>query len=156
MFRRWYPDRGRLDRHRRFRRPGKDALDIDAINLLGSGIDGGLTGIAISIIAFAALVLVFLLVVFVLLPVIGVAFEVALIVLFFTSGLFGRIVLRRPWVVEAKNLTEPGKSRRYAVKGWLRSRRAIAEIKSGLATGGLPAMVEGAVLLDSSTEGADL
>ncbi len=80
-------------------------------------------------IALAAGVLVL---VFVLLPLIGVAIELMLLALLLGSGLVGRVVLRRPWTVEAENLDAAESSASYAVKGWGRSGRAVTEVATAI------------------------
>ncbi|HKG01658.1 MAG TPA: hypothetical protein VKB03_00640 [Conexibacter sp.] len=98
-----------------------------------SGVDslGGL-GLVIG-----AIVVIFLLV-FVLLPLIGVAFELALLIGFVMSGLFGRVVLRRPWTIEAVSLERPDRRSAFNVTGWRRSRRSLAALGSAIETTGLP------------------
>jgi len=46
-----------------------------------------------------------------------------------------RVLFRRPWVIEVKNLDNPLHSRDFKVAGWARSREAIAEIKQLIASG---------------------
>jgi hypothetical protein len=73
-----------------------------------------------------------ILLVFLLLPLIGVAIELILLVLLLGSGLVGRLVLRRPWRVEAQSLNAAERSASYAVKGWQRSGRAATEIATAI------------------------
>lgn len=74
-----------------------------------------------------------------LLPLLGIAFELALLIGFVASGVFGRVVLRRPWTIEAVKLDEPGRRSAFAVTGWRRSRRSIAALAAAIETTGPPA-----------------
>lgn len=86
-----------------------------------------------------ALVVVVALLAFVILPLLGLAFELALLIALFSSGLFGRVVLRHPWTIEAVDLDHPDRRVLYAVKGWRRSRRAIGSLANAIETNGPPA-----------------
>ena len=59
------------------------------------------------------------LLVFILLPLIGVALEIVLLLMLLSSGIVGRVLLRRPWKIEAVNLGHPQRSAAFAVKGWV-------------------------------------
>lgn len=87
----------------------------------------------------AAIAVAFL--VLLLLPLIGVALEIALLIALLSSGIVGRVLLRRPWTIEAVNLTHPQRSSAFAVKGWRRSSRAIDEITTAIPVSGLPEQV---------------
>jgi len=79
--------------------------------------------------------------VFFLLPLIGVALEIVLLLMLLSSGIVGRVLLRRPWKIEAINLSHPQQSAAFAVKGWRQSSRAIEELTRTLPTSGLPQQV---------------
>ncbi len=96
---------------------------LDGAWAIGAG-DSPWVGIAIAV---GVILLVFLL-----LPLIGVAIELILLVLLLGSGLIGRVVLRRPWTVEAQSLDDGRRSASYAVKGWQRSSRAATEIATAI------------------------
>lgn len=121
------PDLRKRFREHREENSGENLLDgfwfIDTA-------DSPWVGIALSV---ALILLVFLL-----LPLIGIAIELILIVLLLGSGLIGRVVLRRPWTVEAQNLDTAEHSTSYAVKGWQRSRRAATEIATAIEASGPP------------------
>jgi hypothetical protein len=68
----------------------------------------------------------------VLLPLIGLALELILVVLLLGSGLVGRLLLRRPWTIEAQDLGAEQRPASYAVKGWGRSGRAVEEIATAI------------------------
>ncbi len=126
---------GRKRRERDDAKDGADGLDgLDPTGLLDFGDDDFLPGIALVL----AVAVVVALLTFVLLPLLGLAFELALLIALFTSGLFGRIVLRRPWTIEAVNVDRPEQRVQFAVKGWRRSRRAIGALAERIATTGLP------------------
>jgi hypothetical protein len=74
----------------------------------------------------------------VLLPLIGLALELILVVLLLGSGLVGRLLLRRPWTIEAQALGAEQRSVSYAVKGWGRSGRAVEEIATAIETSAPP------------------
>jgi hypothetical protein len=94
----------------------------------------GLMGTAIGLIAIglAAVVVV------VLLPLLGVALELVLLVLLLTSGLLGRVVLRRPWTVEAIDLDDGGRSVAFAVKGYRAAGLAVGELATTISASGPP------------------
>jgi hypothetical protein len=135
--RRWLNEpRRRLWRPRR-RRSADDAgeaaswanpasIDVGDDLLLGVGLA---LAVALVVVLFA----------FVLLPLLGLALELALLLGVFASGLFGRVVLGRPWTIEAVSLDDSQQRVRFAVKGWRGSRRAIAALADAIATTGPPA-----------------
>jgi hypothetical protein len=81
------------------------------------------------------------LLVFLLLPLFGVALEIAVLIALLSSGIVGRVLLRRPWTIEAVNLDRPERSAAFAVKGWRRSRRAIDELATTIPVSGLPSQI---------------
>jgi hypothetical protein len=103
-----------------------------------------------SVWAGVALTIAIALVVIVLLPLIGVALELILVVLVLGSGLLGRLLLRRPWTVEAENLDDSDRSTSYAVKGWRRSGRAATEIAATIEAGGAPERIAEGIRLRSA------
>jgi hypothetical protein len=130
--RRWL-DRPLPDLRRRFREyreemdRGDNALDAFlAIDLADS--------VWAGVLLAAGLVLI----VFVLLPLLGVALELILLFALLSSGIVGRVVLRRPWIIEAKDLDDGDRSLTYAVKGWRRSGRAAADVAASIEAAGPP------------------
>lgn len=93
---------------------------------------------AAAIVLVLAVVAVIALLTFVVLPLLGLAFELALLIAVFTSGLFGRIVLGHPWTIEAVSVDDPQQRLRFAVRGWRRSQRAIGALAETIATTGPP------------------
>jgi hypothetical protein len=51
------------------------------------------------------------------------------------AGLIGRLVFRRPWIVEATSTGRPPQTLVWKVPGWRRSGRLIDEITEALAAG---------------------
>lgn len=109
--------------------------------------DDLLTGVVFAMVVAAAIALF----AFVVLPLLGLALELALLIGLFTSGLFGRLVLGHPWTIEAVNAERPNERVRFAVKGWRRSRRAIAALVEAIATTGPPsALPEATPVVEAS------
>ena len=145
---RWQVRRRWLERpRRRFvrlspRRPKGDAL-LDAAwsvpdpSSLLDAADDPFTGIALMVGA----VLLAALVAFVLLPLLGLALELAVPLVLLWSGLLGRVFLRRPWTIEAVAVEEPARRVAFAVVGWRRSRRALAALTHTIATSGPPSLL---------------
>jgi hypothetical protein len=91
-----------------------------------------LEGGALAVVIVAALVLMTIL-----LPFVVVAGELVVAILLALLGIAGRMLFRRPWVVEA--VSEGGVRHRWRVVGWFRSRAFVADVASGLAHGnGVP------------------
>jgi hypothetical protein len=125
-------DRPLPNLRRRFRANREEATQaggIDAFGALGAADSPWL------VIAAAVGVVLFI---FVLLPLLGVALELIALLLVFSSGVLGRALLGRPWVVEAANLDNPERSVAFEVKGWQASRRAIERLKAAISATGPP------------------
>lgn len=141
--RRWLdrpmPDlRRRLESHRK-EIPGESLLEGAAnanINF-GDAFQGD------SPVAVIAAIVLLLIAVFVLLPLLGVALELIALIFLLGSGLIGRVLLGRPWIVEATNVDNPEERVAYAVKGWRRSTEALRELRTALATTGPSAVSRG-------------
>jgi hypothetical protein len=117
------------------RRWGKKNRDRAA----SAGLETAFWGLDSSIVATVVAAVVVALAVFVFLPLIGIAFELILLFLLISSGILGRVFLRRPWIVEATNLDHPERSTTFRVKGWRRSGQAIEELARTIPATGLPA-----------------
>jgi hypothetical protein len=112
----------------------RDADAFDVADGLGDFGDSGIFGVIAAVIAIVVLAA---LVAFVLLPLAILLVEVLLFVLLAGLGLFGRVLLRRPWRIEAR---AAGGGRRAVVRevsGWRDSRDAIAELAAEAQRGGL-------------------
>lgn len=116
---------------RRPRSEDLDKIDISPFDV----IDDSLTGI---VLAFAAVVVIALLVAlgaFVVLPVLGIALELIVVIVLLGYGITARVLFRRPWVIEAKNLDNPLRTREFKVVGWQRSREAIPAVERLVVSG---------------------
>lgn len=126
-------DRPLPDLRKRFREAREERSPIDAydgFSIFDVVDDSGWAGIAIAV-GLVLLVLIFL-------PLLGVAFELVLLLLVFSSGIVGRVVLGRPWTVEAVNLGDGERTVAYGVKGFRRAGRAVEELATALSVSGPP------------------
>ncbi len=100
-------------------------------------VDGGLDDLGVfgMIIAAIVLVIVAIFLALVLFNVIAIALELLIVILLLLAGVFSRVVLRRPWVVQASTGGPPAQAHAWKVVGWLRGRRVIADVASQLASG---------------------
>ncbi|HET6449283.1 MAG TPA: hypothetical protein VFG31_09255 [Conexibacter sp.] len=131
---------------RRKRRETDDDADwtgwLDAASFIDVG-DDFLAGVVVALVVAAVIALF----VFAIVPLLGLAFELALLIGVFLSGLFSRLVLRHPWTIEAVNLTGSQRRLRFAVRGWRRSRRAISALAETIAATGPPSALPEATLV---------
>lgn len=137
--RRWLERPARVRRMRLRSRPTRDDVAEVAWMLpdpsgFVDAADDPLTGIALM----AGAVLLGLFAAFVLLPLLGLALELAVPLVLVWSGLLGRLLLRRPWTIEAVAVEEPARRVAFAVVGWRRSRRALGALASAIAASGPP------------------
>jgi hypothetical protein len=129
--RRWL-ERPMPNLRRRLQANRREALDGDA---LGGIFDPGVLDDGWAVLGVAVLAIVLVLVV---LPLLGIALElIALLVVLF-SGLFGRVVLRRPWIVEASVAGDPEHRVAFAAQGWRQSEQALDELRTAIAATGPP------------------
>ena len=105
--------------------PDFDLLDFD---------DNPVAAIAVAIAVAIGALLLFL----ILLPLIGVALELIVLLVLLWSGIVGRLFFGRPWVVAAIDLDDPERSAAFAVKGWRRSREAVAQLTREISVTGQP------------------
>jgi hypothetical protein len=130
--RRW-SDRPLPNPWRRFRRT---ANEVDDANLVPEIRFSSMTsetwwiGPALTITAIVIFI--------VLIPLLGIALELIVLFVVFSSGLAGRVLLGRPWVIEAIDLDEGERSAAYAVKGFRRAGDAVAELTTAIAADGPP------------------
>jgi hypothetical protein len=98
----------------------------------------------------SAVLVVLGLVVFALVVVPLVLFGVELVIVgcLLAASLFGRIVLGRPWLVEARTLSGVSQPRvlEWKIAGWKRSRTHIRQIASELAAGNDPGSLKQSAL----------
>lgn len=139
--RRWLERPARTPRPR-LRLPRRPTLEdgLDAASMLpdpggfADAADDPLTALALVLGA----VLLGLLAAFVLLPLLGVALELAVPLVLAGAGLLGRVLLGRPWTIEAVAVGAPAQRVAFAVPGWRRSRRALAALTAAIETTGPP------------------
>ncbi|HEY5710149.1 MAG TPA: hypothetical protein VIS51_12245 [Solirubrobacterales bacterium] len=105
--------------------PDFDLLDFD---------DSPVAAIAVAAAVAIGALLLFL----ILLPLIGIALELIILLVLLWSGIVGRVVFGRPWVVVAADLDDPERSAAFAVKGWRRSGQATEELKRAITVAGTP------------------
>ena len=117
---------------RRFRRVAErsDGLDVDpgCGEVLGEGIAAAI-----------ALIAIVLLLVFVVIPLLVALAEVAILLLLAGAILVARVVLRRPWIVEA--VDADGDAHRWDVVGWRASGAACTTVAQHLEAGLAPAAI---------------
>jgi hypothetical protein len=132
--RRWL-DRPLPDLRRRFRSRRDENLEDGVVEGLSFGDwADGWPAIAITV--------AILLIVFVLLPLLGVALELIVLIFILCSGVVGRLFLGRPWIVEAIPGDGKGQSVAFPVKGWRRSGKAAADLAQQIALTGRPEQFE--------------
>jgi hypothetical protein len=102
---------------------------LDGLMVL-DGFGGGWAGAAIAGTVVVA--------VLVLLPLIGIALELIVLAVLLASGLAGRVIFGRPWIVEARNLDDGERSVAYGVKGFRRAGEAVEELAGALSASGPP------------------
>jgi hypothetical protein len=113
----------------RWRREDVGGGDILDGLFLADGVEGfGAIG---AVVAIGVLILV-------LLPLLGVALELVILLLVVAYGLFARVVLRRPWIVEAIDVRDGEERVAFAVKGWRDSSSALRELRTAIAAAGPP------------------
>ena len=79
-----------------------------------------------------------LLIVFVLLPLLGVALELIVLLFVLWSGIVGRLILGRPWIVEAAPLDGSAEPVAVPVKGWRRSGETATQLAREIEATGRP------------------
>lgn len=115
----------------RWRRSRKEIDGEDVFDgfLVLDGSEGfGAIGIAIGI----AIVLL------ILFPLLGVALELVVLLLVLVYGIFARVVLRRPWIVDAVVVDDAEERVAFAVEGWRDSSAALHELRTAIAAAGPP------------------
>jgi hypothetical protein len=77
----------------------------------------------------------------VLIPILLFGIELIIVGCFLAAGLVGRLLLGRPWVIEARVLgrSDQAQSLQWKVSGWRRSRQRIDDVVKELAAGRDPA-----------------
>lgn len=103
----------------------------DALSGLGQGI-GGVDFAEGGLVVVGALAAVLILI-----PLLFFGVELIILGVLLAAGLTGRVLLRQPWVIEARS-TDPvtsGRQLEWRVIGWRKSRKLIDQVASDLAAG---------------------
>lgn len=109
--------------------------EVDGVNVL----DGFLVADATEGWAVLGIAIAVGIVVLILLPLLGIALELIALLLVFAYGLFARVVLRRPWIVDAADIDDAEERVAFAVEGWRDSSAALRELRTAIAATGPPA-----------------
>lgn len=109
--------------------PVQAAFDFASEALFWADDLPSVVAVGLTVVAAAILLVVFVI------PVALLLVELALVALFVVVGVFLSGLLGRPWIVEARTQGPPAEERRWAVRGWRRSRRARDEIAMALQAG---------------------
>ena len=118
--------RRRWGRRPRWRSPDADTLDpLGALFTVG---DFSLTGFLLAIALAVAVAVLLAIVIFLLLPLALLVVEALVI----AAGVY---LLGRPWRIEAVTEGPPPETLVWSVRGWRRSRRAVAEVVRELELG---------------------
>lgn len=114
-------------------RPRYRGADASNFDLPGGGFDAA-DGVLGAIVAVIAIIVLAAFVAFVVIPLALLLVEVLIFLVLAGAGLAGRVLLRRPWTLEARRL---GASTRmtWSVAGWRDSREALDEIAAALQAG---------------------
>jgi hypothetical protein len=85
--------------------------------------------------AVVAVVVIVMLAVTLVFPLIALTLELIVVVLLFTGGLLGRLLLGRPWRVEARTIGTPRYTRAINARGLRGSREAVDELADAIRSG---------------------
>jgi hypothetical protein len=110
--------------------------DVGDLGLLA---DPHPAGVVLGLVALVAVTLVVAL----LAPLLLLAVELLVVLVGLAAGLFARLVLGRPWVVEAVPDSPGVQPLSWRVSGWSASRRAIEQVAQGLRAGLQPRVGDG-------------
>jgi hypothetical protein len=119
--RRWAPDRRLRPRWH------GDVIDVPDVTCLGDEPGGVLAGVVIAVVVIVAAI--------VFVPLLLLLGEMVLFLAVAVLAVVGRVLLGRPWTLEAE---APETRLSWRVKGWGASRRAMTEIAAALARGQRP------------------
>jgi hypothetical protein len=140
--RRWV-ERPLPNLRRRFRR-GQEEVKGEGV------LDGLLVADATEGWAFLGIAIAVGIVVVILLPLLGIALELIALSLVLVYGLFARVVLRRPWIIEAVDVEDGEERVAFAVTGWRDSSAALRELRTAIAAAGPPERLSRARRLGAS------
>jgi hypothetical protein len=104
-------------------------------DVLDSGLADGLAGLGLEdALLFVAAVIVVVLVV---IPLLLFGFELILVGCVLAASLVGRLVLGRPWLIEARTVTPAGAGHvvQWKVSGWRKSNELVRTVAADLGAG---------------------
>lgn len=131
----WVVRRRWIHRRLRWRGKGRRSLDlIDGADLVGAGADLPVVGVILLVVA---LVLFAVAAVLLIVPALIFLVELLIIVVIVGLGLMGRLLLGRPWTVEARR-SEPRQAFEWKVTGWRASSDLVQTVADQLRATGLP------------------
>jgi hypothetical protein len=107
---------------------------------------GGLDDLGVAVLALLAIVVVAIVVV----PLLLFGIELILLGLLVATGIVGRTLLGRPWIVQATPLTAEAEKLSWRVVGWRRSTRLIDEVAASLGAGLNPSPAEASDLISTA------
>lgn len=122
--------------HRRLRWRGQRGTGdlLDGADLIGFGGDLPVVGVIFTVVA---LLLFAVAAVLLIVPALIFVAELLIVVAIVGLGLVGRVLLGRPWTVQARNLAT-GSAYEWKISGWRASRELVTSITDQLRTAGLP------------------
>lgn len=88
--------------------------------------------VVLGALAVVAAAMVLFLVIF---PIVAIALEIVLLLILLLAAIVGRVVLRRPWTVQAVSAGDRPQILSWSVVGWRASRRQIDAIATALEAG---------------------
>lgn len=119
----------------------------DAANAVFSVPDiGGFDDLGVAVLALLAVVVVAIIVI----PLLLFGIELILLGLLMATGILGRTLLGRPWIVHAAPLNSEDEALAWRVVGWRRSNRLIDEVATSLGDGFDPSPAEASELISTA------
>jgi hypothetical protein len=107
---------------------------------------GDLDDLGVAVLAFLAVVVVAIVVI----PLLLFGIELILLGLLMATGILGRTLLGRPWIVYATPPAEEAEGLSWRVVGWRRSNRLINEVAVSLGAGLDPSPAEASELVSTA------
>jgi hypothetical protein len=134
---RWRVRRRWLERpmpslRRLWRQGREEATDVNPLDVGWWGAEVDSLWLPVAAVVVVAVIF------FVILPLLGVALELIGVLFLLASGIFGRVVLHRPWIVIAEKIGDPEERVAFAVEGWRDSNEALRELRTTIAAAGPP------------------
>jgi hypothetical protein len=115
-----------------WKRRGVAAEGLSTLGQGVGGVDFGEQGVIVAVAALAAILI--------LIPLLFFGLELIVLGVLLAGGIVARVLLRRPWVIEARS-SDPlssGRELEWRVIGWRKSGKLIDQVISDLAAGREP------------------